>query len=81
MLAVGLLLTNRRSWLPFWMMIAAIGQVSLVNTFCHLHSPLTVSLLRTGWSILFGVIIGTIVVWVWQRFLVRTRPSTEEQVV
>jgi hypothetical protein len=57
-IALSLLLMGRRNWLPIWMMLAAIGQISLVNTFCHLHSPLMVSLLRTGWSMLFGLGIG-----------------------
>lgn len=56
--ALGLLLTGKRNWLPVWMMLAAIGQISLVNTFCHLHSPLMVSVVRTGWSILFGLLLG-----------------------
>lgn len=57
-IALALLVKGRRNWLPVWMMLAAIGQISLVNTFCHLHSPLMVSLVRTGWSILFGLLIG-----------------------
>lgn len=39
-----------------------IGLVSVVNTFLHIHAPLTLSLLRTGWGILFGFILGVIAV-------------------
>jgi hypothetical protein len=59
-LVVGawLLLTGRMRFLPLAMFLATIGQVSVVNTFCHLHSPLLVSLQRTGWGILLGVGLG-----------------------
>ena len=35
-----------------------IGLVSVVNTFLHIRTPLLLSLLRTGWGILFGLLIG-----------------------
>jgi hypothetical protein len=59
-LVVGawLLLTGRTRFLPLVMFLAAIGQASVVNTFCHLHSPLLVSLQRTGWGILLGIVLG-----------------------
>jgi len=62
-LVVGawLLLTGRTRFLPLVMFLATIGQASMVNTFCHLHSPLLVSLQRTGWGILLGVGLGLLV--------------------
>jgi hypothetical protein len=62
-LVVGawMLLTGRTRFLPLVMFLATIGQVSVVNTFCHLHSPLLVSLQRTGWGILLGVGLGLLV--------------------
>ena len=39
-----------------------IGLVSVVNTFLHIRTPFLLSLLRTGWGILFGLLIGTTVV-------------------
>ena len=35
-----------------------IGLVSVVNTFLHIRTPFLLSLLRTGWGILFGLLIG-----------------------
>ena len=35
-----------------------IGLVSVVNTFLHIRTPFLMSLLRTGWGLLFGVVIG-----------------------
>ncbi len=37
----------------------SIGLVSVVNTFLHIRTPFLLSLLRTGWGILFGLLIGT----------------------
>lgn len=51
-LAIG---TRKWSW---WLVIAVIGQLSLVNTFTHIHTPLLITLLRTGYGLLFGGLIG-----------------------
>jgi hypothetical protein len=69
-LVVGawLLLTGRTRFLPLVMFLATIGQASVVNTFCHLHSPLLVSLQRTGWGILLGVGLGLLVLGVLTRW-------------
>lgn len=40
----------------------AIGQVSILNTFCHLHTPLLTSLLRVAHGLWIGV-MGGLVVW------------------
>lgn len=36
----------------------SIGLVSVVNTFLHIRTPFLLSLLRTGWGLLFGLMIG-----------------------
>ncbi len=53
--------TRRRLWL--WLTAGTIGQVSILNTFCHLHTPLQVSLLRVGHGLWLGV-LGGLVLWV-----------------
>ena len=61
LLAAGL---RRGLWIG--LTLGAIGQVSIMNTFCHLHTPLLVSLLRVGHGVWLGVIAGLIlwlVVW------------------
>jgi len=45
---------SRGGWMALAMMAGAIGQTSIVNTMCHLHTPLTVGALR----IVIGWIIG-----------------------
>jgi hypothetical protein len=82
-LVVGawLLLTGRTRFLPLVMFLATIGQVSVVNTFCHLHSPLLVSLQRTGWGILLGVGLGLLALGVLTRWtrVDTARPSADRQ--
>ena len=36
----------------------SIGQVSLLNTFCHIHTPLIISLWRDGLGLLIGTALG-----------------------
>ena len=40
--------------------LGMIGQVSIINTFAHLHSPLLLSLLRTANGLLLGLPVGLI---------------------
>lgn len=63
----------REGYLPF-LLVATIGQVSLVNTFAHIHTPLSISLLRTVHGLWIGIAIGflfivgwTVVVKIWQK--------------
>jgi len=59
-LTLGLMALGRvrGMWLGF--MGAAIGQTSMVNTFCHIHTPLAVSLVRTFNGLWLGAILGFI---------------------
>ncbi|HVK04628.1 MAG TPA: DUF5693 family protein, partial [Armatimonadaceae bacterium] len=60
-LFVSLALAARGHWrwaLPLFV-LGAVGQVSLLNTFCHLHTPVPVSL----WRALLGIGIGVIIGW------------------
>ncbi|OEH92182.1 DUF5693 family protein [Bacillus solimangrovi] len=41
---------------------AAVGFVSMVNTFTHLHIPLYISFIRTIYGLIFGAIIGLILI-------------------
>jgi len=48
-------------WVLPLLVIGAVGQSSLMDTFCHLHTPLLVSALRglIGWAL--GAVFGTLV--------------------
>lgn len=59
-LMVGLLLLLQRRPRVAWLLVAlgAIGQVSVLNTFCHLHTPLLASLLRVVNGLWLGLVLG-----------------------
>lgn len=50
-------LKSDRKLLWAFLLIGVIGPISTLNTFCHVHSPLLISVLRA----LYGVILGTAV--------------------
>ena len=39
---------------------AVIGQTSIINTFMHIRTPMYLSIARTGYSIVFGIILGIV---------------------
>jgi len=41
--------------------LASIALASMVNTFCHLHTPLVISALRVGYGVLFGLFAAIII--------------------
>ena len=43
-------------------MVGLIGQISLINTYAHLHTPLMVSILRTANGLWIGILIGVIAI-------------------
>ena len=75
--AMLLLMGRRRGvWLGF--VGGVIGQASALNTFCHLHTPLTFSLIRDFNGLWLGAVLGVLlcVVWlagerVWQKRIAR----------
>ncbi len=69
--------TRRRDWALPLFLLGVFGQVSLLNTFCHLHTPIAVSLWRAGLGIGIGLIGGYFGYWLLDRALLRhvNRPS------
>ena len=61
-LSLALLFRGSRRGLWLGLTSGVIGQVSLFNTFCHLHTPLTVSLVRAFHGVWIGLLLG-LVVW------------------
>ena len=54
-------LKGARTWLWPLLLIATVGTVSTLNTFCHVHSPLLISLLRSAYGVILGIALGLIV--------------------
>lgn len=63
---------GRAVWVPL-LLVGVIGQASVVNTLCHIHTPLALSLPRIllGWAL--GAIIGTLAFAIVRRWTLRER--------
>lgn len=60
---LALYLIRRNEFIGKLLLIPGIiGFLSIVNTFTHMHIPLHISLLRTGYSILIGYLIGVLLI-------------------
>ena len=68
---------------PFWVALfglaGTIGMTSVCNTFMHIRTPLYLGFARTGYSLLFGLILGAVYVTVfdflcrlWDRYSMPT---------
>jgi hypothetical protein len=64
LLLIGLY--TRRHWI---ILLGMVGQVSIINTFFHVHTPLIMSLMRTLQGIWIGAVIGMIAIGAMQLFL------------
>lgn len=62
LISLAFILAGRRRWVWAGVVLGAVGQVSLVNTFAHIHTPLLISLLRVFNGVWLGVVVG-VVVW------------------
>lgn len=63
-LMVGLFLCGRgfgRTRWPFYV-LGAVGQVSVINSFTHLHVPVEISVLRSIYGVLLGVMVGFLLI-------------------
>jgi len=58
LMGLSLLLHGRPRTAWVWLTLGAIGLISMTNTFCHLHTPLLVSLLRVANGIWVGLLVG-----------------------
>ncbi len=64
LLGLFLSLRYRAAWLLI--IIGSIGQLSMVDTFAHLHTPLYISMIRVLLGLGTGMIIGCILIVAWQ---------------
>jgi hypothetical protein len=59
----------RPGWLVPLVLVGSIGQASMVNSFCHLHTPLLMTIARTFNGLWLGVGIGLALAWLLRRWL------------
>jgi len=78
MLALLMLMrgTPRGLWVA--LTVGAIGQVSILNSFCHLHTPLTLTLLRVFNGLWVGALAGIILCLVWDLVSRRIAPKRRD---
>ena len=80
MLILGLCLVayrpSARGWAALCLVAGMVGQTSIVNTMCHLHTPALLSLTRIGVGLALGGIIGLLVWAVLNRSLVSKEPAS-----
>ncbi|MFH1541022.1 MAG: DUF5693 family protein [Elusimicrobiota bacterium] len=57
---------NNFLWKPFFI-VGIVGQISIINTFCHIHTPFFISLLRSFNGLCIGVIFGIILIYLYNK--------------
>ena len=66
--AVIYYLRKGKTWLWLLGTIGIVSQISLANTFCHIHAPLLASLVRSLYGLVFGLLAGLAAYWVFNYF-------------
>ncbi|WP_020619502.1 DUF5693 family protein [Paenibacillus daejeonensis] len=64
LLGLFLALRYRAAWVLI--IVASIGQLSIVDTFAHIHTPLYISFIRVILGLGLGALIGLVMIGVWQ---------------
>ena len=67
---------RRRLGLPC-LVFGSLGQVSLLNTFCHIHTPLVISAWRDGIGLVLGILLGAAIFLVVERMAPPPRERSE----
>ncbi len=62
-LAIAAAFGGRRNLAGLLLIIGTIGEVSLVNTFCHIHTPIALSLMRVVVGAVLGLAIGIVILY------------------
>lgn len=65
---------RRKPAIPLFV-LGSLGQVSLLNTFCHIHTPLLVSVWHAVTGLILGSILGIAVFLLLERFLPPVNPD------
>ncbi len=70
---IAFALRGRRQWAAPLVVVGSIGLISALNTFCHIHTPLHLSILRVLNGAVVGLVAGAVVYWIF-----RALPGKEE---
>ncbi|HEV8340041.1 MAG TPA: DUF5693 family protein [bacterium] len=80
MLAAAAAALRLRAWVVPLAVVGAIGQAGLVNSFSHIHTPLTIVLLRTLYALIIGTLLGALPVALLAWVVRRWRPEAMSQI-
>lgn len=64
--ALAIYLATRYKQAVYLLIAAAMGQLSIVSTFTHLHTPLMVGFIRTGLGLAIGLVFGLALIVAWK---------------
>lgn len=67
-LGLGNQLGNKLFYFPF-LILASIGQINILNTFSHIHTPFIVSMIRSVNGMCLGLIIGVLLLFLLRYIL------------
>lgn len=71
MLLPALVPVDLRRWGWLFVLAIALGLADVVDTFCHLHTPLAISAVRVGIGALLGALVGAVAIAVYRRVRAR----------
>ena len=60
MAGMAFLTKGKRNWAVPCIVVGSVGLISALNTFCHIHTPLILSFVRTLNGLWVGLVIGII---------------------
>jgi hypothetical protein len=63
---VGIFIAAKYRQAIYLLIIASIGQLSMVDTFAHIHSPVLISLTRGLLGMGLGLVLGLVAIVIWQ---------------
>jgi hypothetical protein len=67
LLGTAAALGGRRNWAALLLVIGMFGEVSLLNTFCHIHTPIAISIIRCAIGAVLGLAIGAALLLIFSR--------------
>lgn len=63
-------LRGGNKWLWFWLSVGVLAPVTMVNSFCHIHTPFLISLVRSCSALILGIALGLFIYFlyfIWDR--------------
>jgi hypothetical protein len=75
---LGLWLRSRGNsgWASVFLTVGFVGQTDIINTFCHIHTPISVSLLRVAVGFVLGGVIGLVMIFAASKLNLAVRKRT-----